>query len=197
MAYADGILAWVDTICSRMVKLLNIKTGQEWPFQVEAISAIDATAMSSSMIAAMDSGVCHVWALNTRDSHCFRLPFRSYIGRYLAVSGESLVVVYNRYGDAPGFEVFTWTLQERTISSFFVEGASLASNKRSVMLDGKGKTLLFFERSDRSPSFGPMTFYYTRTNLTGDVLVQDAIEISDPEYHYNLFSVAKPRETNG
>lgn len=197
VTYADGILAWVDTNCSRMVKLLGLKTTQEWSFLSEAISTIDATAVSSLMIVALDSGVCHVWALRTRDKLCLRLPFKSHIGRYFAVLGESLAVVYHQSGDPPRFEVLTWTLQEGTISSFFVEGASLASDTRSLMLDGKGKTLLFCERSDRSPSFGPMTFYYTRTHLAGDVLVQGAIEIPDPKHRYDFCSVAGPREANG
>ena len=47
VTYADGILAWVDTKCSRMVQLLNLKTIQEWSFLSEAISTIDATAVSS------------------------------------------------------------------------------------------------------------------------------------------------------
>lgn len=197
LIYADGIMVWVETNGSRMVKSLNLKTGQEGSFLSEARRRIDAIAVSSSMIVAMDSDVCHVWTLKTKDSHYLQLPFGSFLRTTLAVSGESLAVVYYQLEDPPRFKVFTWTLQERTISSFFVDRVSIASHMWSIMLDGKGKTLLLFQRSERHPNFGPMTFYYTRTNLAGDVLVQGAIEIPDLDYCYDLFLGARPREVNG
>ena len=85
---------------------------------------IHAISVSSSMVVVVCPGVSHVWALRTGDSYCLRLSFGPDQRISLVVSGESLALVCWPSEDACLFEVVTWTLQERMISSFSVTSAS-------------------------------------------------------------------------
>lgn len=73
VAYADGVLGWVDHTGSPHIKVIDLKTGQEWSFLPEARTRFNAIAISSSMVAALGSGRCNVWTLHTGACHSLQL----------------------------------------------------------------------------------------------------------------------------
>ena len=180
VAYADGVMVWVDTTDSHLVKSLDLKTGEEWSFLPEARTRVMSIATSSSMVAALGSDRCHVWTFRTGDWYCLRMPSASESD--IAVSGESLAIfdLSTRLDASPRVEVLTWTLKDQRTCSFPM---ALAPKKDGhlyslrTMLDNKGESLLFVEWihdpfEGRSPHL-----HYSRTNLDGNILAQGVIQI--------------------
>lgn len=205
VAYADGIMAWADTTDSGFVKSLDLRTGQEWSFLPEARTRVNAIAVSSSMIAALGSGRCHVWKFRAGDQYCLRLPSNK--GQEIAVSGETLVIVTKLWETTiveASFcvEVTTWTLKDQRTSSFCV---ALPPKKRGYtfdfknMLDNTGESLLLFEgvyipdhQHDKATHF-----HYIRTSLNGDVLTQGVLEVPGIQDCHACSDDFVPKEANG
>ncbi len=206
VAYADGIMAWVDTTDSHSVQSLDLKTGQEWSFLPEARTRINAIAMSSSMIAALGSGRCHVWNFRGGDRQLLQLP--SNRNQRIIVSGETLAIVAERRqtGEPKAtlrFDAVTWTVKGRRTSSFCValppESCGCEAGVK-IMLDNNGESLLFFERVV-FPRFGRNArsthFHYIRTSLDGDVLTQGVLEVPDSNHYQCCSSVnTVPKEVD-
>ena len=197
VAYADGIMAWVDR---SQVKSLNLKTGQEWSFLPETGNEILAIAISSSMVVASTSNACYVWTLTTGESHCLRYPTSSCRGGFVTVSGDSLAVAYPCWisREVPVFQVLTWTLKDQSPSLFSIARPTNPF-ARKIILDSKGKTLLCFDYGyELGRLEGSMHYYYCRTNLDGDVLAQGHIQAPTMEPPYQHCSVRTvPKEANG
>ena len=148
------------------------------------------------MVVALSSEGCHVWSLTTGESHCLRYRTSSCHQRFVSVSGESLAFAYPiDPGGEFGFEVSTWTLKDQRLSRFFVATPTKTSAD-SIMLDSNGETLLLFYFA-LFRSGAPMHFYYSRTNLDGDVLAQGVIETPSLESYDNCSEYAVPKEANG
>lgn len=205
VAYADGVMAWVDTTGSHFVKLLDFKTGEKWSFMPEARTNVYAIAMSSSMVAALGLARCDVWTFRTGDHYSLRFPSaRSEI----AVSGESLAIVHVAWLDRASrrAEVVTWRLRDQKTSSFSI---IISPKERGhhcmfkMMLDNKGESLLLFDLLLIEPVHSTYQddesahFFYIRTSLNGNVLTQGIIDAPDMK-GYQLFSgEAVPMEANG
>lgn len=205
VAYADGVMAWVDTTGSHFVKLLDFKTGEKWSFMPEARNNVYAIAMSSSMVAALGLARCDVWTFRTGDHYSLRFPSaRSEI----AVSGESLAIVHVAWLDRASrrAEVVTWRLRDQKTSSFSIIISPKERGHRcmfKMMLDNKGESLLLFDLLLIEPVHSTYQddesahFFYIRTSLNGDVLTQGIIDAPDMK-GYQLFSgEAVPMEANG
>ena len=148
VAYADGVMAWVDPTDCGLVKSLDLRTGQEWSFLPEKSIYIDAIAMSSSIVAALGSGKCYVWTMPAGDSYCLQLPSTS--RGAIAVSSGSLAIVHcHWYGLFSRVEVVTWTLKDQKTSSFFVAFSPVGPTYR-IMLDTRGESLILCERIQNS-----------------------------------------------
>lgn len=157
-------------------------------FLPEARTRVTAIAISSSMIAAVGSGRCHVWTLGTGDHYSLRLPSTN-SAEFLNVSGESLAYVYmvgcDPWDEASSrAEVVTWTLKKQRTSSFPVpmlcNGSAFEFN---TMLDSKGESLLLFEEfHSHCSEVEPTHYHYTRTSLEGDTLNEGVIEVHPNNY---------------
>ena len=188
MAYADGIVAWIEDDDSS-VRSLDLKTGQECSFRSETGIKLHTLAISSSMIAALESGRCHVWALRTEDHYSLQLP--SAWTPVFDVSSECLAIAHLcelTLTGGTGIEVSIWALKDQITSSFALPPQELA-DCWTVMLDEKRDSLLFFEQKhDRF-------YHYTRTSLDGNILSRGVIE-----HHargYLDCSQNRPKEVNG
>lgn len=203
VAYADGIMAWVDTTDSYSVNSLDLRTGHRCSYSPEVRIRVNAIAMSSSMLAAFGSGRCHVWNLGTGD--CYRIQLPSNKGQRIVVSGQTLALVA-RLGptDQPEatmrFEVVTWTLKDQRTSSFCValrpKKDRYTYSTEKYMLDKNAESLHFFERVFYL-SDGSTHFHYTRTSLDGALLAQDVLEIASTEYYYDCSNDTVSEEANG
>lgn len=201
VAYADGIMAWVDKKDSDFVKSLDLRTGQKWSFLPEARTGVRAVATSSSMVAALGSGRCHVWNYRTGESYTLLLPSARLAN--IAVSGESLAIRSEpvQHEASLRIEVVTWTLKDKKTYSFSVASSRIRSRSAyasRTMLDNEGESVLFFEWvEDRSERPKPSQFHYLRTSLDGNVLTQGVIETPDL-MEYNMYTqVTVPKEANG
>ena len=201
VAYADGIMAWIDSTDSDVVKLLDMKTGQKWSFLPEARTRIYAIALSSSMVAAFGTGRCDVWTLSAGHHYSLRLP--SALFSDIAVSGKSLAITLsNQWSEASSrVEIVTWTLKDQRTSSSFVALPPKSTTSRpslKMMLDSQGESLLLFEWVlNDFRDHGPTQFNYTRASLDGNVLTQGTLETpSTKDYHY-CSEEAVPKATNG
>ena len=199
VAYAAGIVAWVDTSDSYFIKLLDLRTGQEWSFLPEARTSVDAIAISSSMIAALGSGRCHIWTLRDGDHYSIRLPSARWAD--IAVSGESLAISHPEWHEAsPRIEVVTWTLKEQRTESFSV---ALSLNVRRfahfrMMLDNEGKSLLLYEQTNDSYlEVRPAHIHYFRTSLNGFILAQGSIGHPEFSESHQCLTNTVPKEANG
>lgn len=201
VAYADGIMAWVDTTDSPFVKSLDLRTGQEWSFLPEARTSINAIAMSSSMVAALGSGRCHVWNFWAGERYYLRLPSDRW--ERIAVSGESLAIVTNRReGSDPYCELTTWTLKNQRTASFCVNLSPIKGRSPSpwqFMFDNKGESLLLFEWSldFAYGEDGLARFHYVRISLDGEVLNQGVLEVSLAGCCHDCSQITLPKEANG
>ena len=199
VAYADGIVAWVDISDSYFIKLLDLRTGQEWSFLPEARTSVDAIAISSSMVAALGSGRCHIWTLRNGDHYSIRLP--SARRADIAVSGESLAISHHEWLEAsPRIEVVTWTLKEQRTESFFV---ALSLNvcrfaQFRMMLDNEGKSLLLYEHTNNSYlGIRSAHTHYFRTSLNGFILAQGSIGPNEFSDSYQCLTTTVSKEANG
>ena len=213
VAYADGILAWVEYAESHLIEVIDLKTGQEWSFLPEARTRVQAIAISSSIVAALGSGRCNVWTLRAGACHCLQLP--SARGVVIAVAGESLATLHSaewpRAGSAflhsaewhmagSRVELFTWTLKNQRTSSFIVALSSKKLGFKSQLrlaLDNKGQSLVLFESVHDFLDGRPVQFYYKRTSLDGDIIAQGGIDIADTRNYHDCSASALPREANG
>lgn len=199
VAYADGIMAWVDTTDSHAVKSLDLKTGKRWSFLPEDRTNVLAIATSSSIVAAFGSGRCRVWSLTTGDRYSLRLPSASLSS--IAASGGSLAFVFPSGSRKPSFrfEVVTWALKDQRTSSFFVASSSKRGKldyPLKIMLDNRGESVLLFERvRNQSQDDGLMHLHYIRTSLNGDILIQGVIDIPGMEDYYFMDDTV-PKEAN-
>ena len=193
LAYAFGVVAWIDETDSDMVRSFDLMTGQKSSFVSEARTSIRELAISSSMVVAFGSGRCHVWTLGTRDVYHVRLP--SDRDGTLLVSRESLAVVL--FHSDYRFEVVTWTLKCQKTSSFSVprSAQNVIDPIRKVMLDDRGESFLVFLRS-RDPLDEKVLFHYIRTSLNGDVLSEGVIETPNAK-DYEDVGICKLKESNG
>ena len=196
VAYAEGFMAWVAGEQSSLVKTLDLKTGHQESFLLEDEAKINDIAISSSIVVALTSEGCHVWNLTTGESHCLQYRTSFCRQRFVSVSGESLAFAYPiDPGGECGFEVSTWTLKDQRLSSFFV-ATPTKTTAESIILDSNGETLLLFYFS-LPRSRAPMRFYYSRTNLDGDVLAQGVIETPSLESYHDCSQYVVPKEANG
>lgn len=174
VAYADGIMAWVDPSDLGSVKSLDLRTGQERSFLPEGRIQIDAIAISSSMIAALGSGKCYVWTLTAGDSYCLLFPSTS--RGAIAVSSGSLAIVHcHWYEGFSRVEVVTWTLKDQRTSSFFVAFSPVGPTY-TIMLDNSGESLILCERIRNPLKDGVVHFHYTHASLAGDIITEGVIE---------------------
>ena len=191
-AYAEGVMAWIAGKTASQVKTLDLKSGQKASFELEDRVRIGNIAMSSSMVVALSTEGCHVWNLTTGESHCLRCSSSSARQMFLSVSGETLAFA-DPMGPIDGFAVSTWTFQDQKLSRFSVAKPT-ETCAHSIMLDSNGETLLFFYSSFPLPG-APMHFYFSRTNLDGDVLAQGVIETPSIEsFSRKDFQPAVPKE---
>ena len=199
VAYAEGIMAWVAGEDNTLVNSIDLRTGQKRSFLSEAEIAIDAIAMSSSMVVALGPVGCDIWSLTTGESHFLRYEYYKPTLEHglVSVSDESFAIAYPKYAidEDCGFEVLTWTLKDQRPSLFFL-AIPTESTTSKIMLDSNGETLLFFYFS--LPRWGaPMHFYYSRTKLDGDVLAQGVIETPSLGYYHDCSEYSVPKEANG
>ena len=200
VAYADGVLGWVDYTESYQIKVIELKTGQEWSFLPEARTRINDVAVSSSMVTALGSGRCNVWTLHTGACHSLQLP--SARGVVIAVAGESLAILDSaeRHKTDPRVELITWTLGNQRTVSFFLALSSKKLGFKSqlrLVLDDKGQSLVLFESVHDRFEGRPVQFHYKRTSLDGDVIAQGSIDIADTRDYHDCSASVLPREANG
>ena len=181
LAYADGMMAWVDETDPECVRILDLKTGQEWSFLPENRPYIHAIAISSSMAVLLGSSRCYVLSLKTGYNYFLRLP--SDRTASIAVSGESLAIVYcDGYNEkCQHTSALTWTLKNQKTSSFALP-FSLQRRAYSIMLDKRGETLLLFRWASVDDSQGSMRFHYVRSSLDGSILAQGVISADLKDY---------------
>lgn len=173
-----------------------------WSFIPEARTRITAIAISSSMLAALGSGRCHVWTLKTGDRYSIRLPSATW-AEYFAVSGETLAYAHIiDWGEASSrVEVVTWTLKNQRTSSFSV--AVLCNDGSfdfTTMLDEKGESLILFEMfPNYYPEVVPTRLHCTRATLDGIILTEDVIEVPDIRDYKSCTVIGEylNKETNG
>ncbi len=206
VAYADGVMAWIDTADSHSVKSLDLRTGQEWSFLPEARTRITAIAMSSSMIAVLGSGRCHVWNFRGGDRYLLQLPSNG--NQKIFVSGGTLAIVARRWqtGEPEStlrYDAVTWTVKGQRTSSFCVDLPSKRCEPSAgvkIMLDNNGESLLFFE-GVIIPGFvisADLThFHYIRTSLDGDVLTQGVLEVPNTEDYEDCSDYTELKEVDG
>lgn len=204
VTYADGVMAWVDATDSDFVKLLDLRTGQTWSFLPEARTGITEIATSSSMVAALGSGRCHVWNYRTGESFTLLLP--SHRRASIVVSGESLAIrsISGQPEANSRIDVVTWTLRDQKTLCF--PGAlSLGERKPAsglarskTMLDNKGESvLLFYWTYGYSKKEKHSQIHYIRTSLDGTVLARGVFETIDTtQYHFYSDDIV-PKETDG
>lgn len=199
VAYADGVLGWVDYTGSHHIKVTELKTGQEWSFLPEARTRVNAIAISSSMVAALGSGRCNVWTLHSGACHSLQLP--SAHGVVIAVAGESLAILHSaeRHKPDPRVELITWTLgKQRTVSFFLaLSSKNLGYTRLRLVLDNKGQSLVLFESVHDRFDGRPVQFHYKRTSLDGDAIAQGGIDVADTRNYHDCSARILPREANG
>ena len=196
VAYAEGVMAWVAGGNENLVKLIDLRTGEKKSFLSEATTAIAVIAMSSSMVVAFSSEGCHICSLTTGESHFLRYQTSILDLEFVSVSDESFAIPYYKDIDGEhGFEVLTWTLKDAKPSLLFL-AIPIETSAKSIILDSKGETLLFFYFS-HPQSGAPMHFHYSRTKLDGDVLAQGVIETPSIGYNYDCSEYGVPKEANG
>ena len=192
VTYANGVLAWADTTDGGSVRSLDLKNGHELSFIPDARTLISAIAMSSSMIAAVSAGRCHVWTLGAGDHNTLRLPSARFT--HIAVSGGSLAVTTSYTW--PAVEVVTWTLQDRVTSSFSLPVSPKTSN-RSTMLDSQGVSFILFSQAyNQYGNEEPQGFHFIRTSLSGGILAQGFLEYPDSNLSFRSMNM-HPKETRG
>ncbi|CAD6580983.1 MAG: hypothetical protein ASARMPREDX12_000322 [Alectoria sarmentosa] len=202
VAYADGIMAWVDKTDSHSVNLLDLKTGEQRLFLPDARTRIVAIATSSSMVAALGSGRCHVWSLRAGDHYSLRLPSATL--SKIIVSGESLAIVHalSAWQDSSTcVEMVTWTLKDQKTYSSSVALSPKKGQRLSTMriiLDDKGESVLLFELVHKYfQDDEPTHVRHVRTSLDGDILTREVIEIPDPKDYRFCSEDTAPKESNG
>ena len=198
VAYADGVMAWVDTTNSHFVELLDFQTGEKWSFMPVARTRVYDIAMSSSMVAILGVARCDVWNFRTGDRYSLQFPSAQ---AKIAVSGESLAILHIAESSQAGHraEVVTWRLKDQKTYSFSM---TLPSRKGrlglgfKMMLDSKGESLLLFQRVYMER--GEVRYFvYIRTSLNGDLQTQGFIEAPHIVNHVEYSGDSIPKEANG
>ena len=195
VAYADGMMAWVDETDPECVRVLDLKTRQEWSFLPENRPHINTIAISSRMAVLLGRSGCYVLSVKTGYNYFLRLP--SNHGASIAVSGESLAIVYCEHCNqlCQSTTVLTWTLKNQKTSSFALP-FSLQHRAYSTLLDDRGETLLLFRRVSVAKNQEQVRFHYIRSSLDGSILAEGVIP-ADLKDHVDRSGGFKPKEANG
>lgn len=201
VAYAHGVVAWIDRTDCRTVYALDLKTGHKRSLVTEDRSSVSDIAISSTLIAALGtSGKCHIWTFRTEQRFSIRLPSAS--AESLVVSSSTLAVMWPPTGSAlPATwapipmdedrktEVLTWNWRSQRALSFFItlrQGQTGNQEERKLIIDSKGETLLHFERMCGVSHEGSEHFSFKRVTFNGDVLAEGVLDFPCNMYWHDI-----------
>jgi len=186
VAYADGVVAWIEGTERCMCRSLDLKTGNELSFRTDDSTPIIHIALSSSMIAAMGSaGMCYLWTFREQKSMSLRIP--PALRMEVLLSDNSLVVPFYPTFPSGGaqVEIITWTLNGQRTHSFSLALNRIGGNdiETKFLLDKEGASFILLERP-RVGCTGEIEYvHFTRASLTGVILAQGLAEGPRRGYH--------------
>ena len=180
VAYANGVIAWVDRKLKYLIRTLDLRKGVEEEFMTENRCVVSHVAMSPSILVGLSlSARCYVWDRSTLNQISLKLPSANF--ENLAVSGTTLAIASLQCQPAPRLEVFTWDLRNELLHFFSVRlypGTRDDVIEWRMVIDSKRASIIFFELAGHGPASEVSEhLHFTRTTFRGEKLAQGSIEL--------------------
>ncbi len=179
IAYADGILAWIDKTGLEL-SVLYIELATEYCFLPRNREHMVNIALSTKFVAATTlSGKCYVWELPDGETCSFRLT--SVYGNSLVCSGTTIAILHHSKNIA-GDYMTTWNLE--TQKSYYFPAIARENlvqdvdkrrqrDRKRIIVSNSGQSVIIFERATGDPEI----IYFKRLSLDGHVQALGSLDI--------------------
>ena len=196
VAYANGILAWIDHRNDE-IRIRHIISGLRERWVLEDGENLSHISMSASVLAAVtNAGICYVF--NMADDQVQRFPLTSTSVQGLTVSGDSVAILYDRSpSESMHVEMSIWTPGRQNSVQCRVKLHGLPSGEtsrhdRKIMIGTRKDCLVMFERCVEL-----RRFYFTRFGLDGQLQAQGSLEGFDETRFTRHSESSVPSDING